>query len=215
VIRVTAAFVGARPGGFVRRVPHHDRMATVTAARGDIFPVGTSVAVVPAGAINPGGAPTAPAIASASVDAAGLLTVTDAGISSLTPYGLYASVGGEFRYLRARSTLDKTDAGTATGTVDTTNASTALANVSASVGAFAVGQAITGAGIPPGTTLVSGSAGSWVMSAAATASASTVAVAAYGARVPAANLGSTLIPSRISTTWQAQLRQRRSLAGTS
>jgi hypothetical protein len=53
------------------------------------------------------------------------------------------------------------------------------------------------------------------MSATATASAVGVALEGNGAQVPAANLGATLIPSRIRTGWPAQLRQRRQIAGTS
>jgi hypothetical protein len=190
-------------------------VATITAARSDIFPVGTSVGAYPGNARQPGQAASAAAIASATVAADGTLTITDAGILSLTPYVLYASVGGEHRYLRARSTLDVFDRGTAVGTADTTNGSASLANVTASSGAFAVGQRINGAGIPSGTRLISGSGNAWVMSATATATASTVPVVTDGGRAPAANLGATAIPSRVSTPWQVQLRQRRSVAGTS
>lgn len=186
-------------------------MATVLLNRSDTFPVGTSVGVYPYGAsARDGQPPHAAAIASATVASDGSLTVTDSGIASLTRYVAGASVGGVWRYLYCRSTLDREDKGVAVGTLDTANGSTALANVSASSGAFAVGQFITGAGIPPQTWLVSGSGGSWVMSAKATADGTTVAVAAYGARVPVG-----VVPQRPDTTWQAQLRQRRQLAGTS
>lgn len=189
-------------------------MATITASRGDIFPVGTSVGAYVHGSRQDGSQPGSPVIASATVAADGSLTITNAGISSLTPYLLAAQVGGVWQYLRARSTLDIEDRGTAVGTVDT-NSTTALANVTASSGAFAVGQTITGAGIPPQTTLVSGSGNAWVMSAAATASASTVAVAAYGARVPGTGLGATTVPQTPGTTWAARVRQRRVAIGTS
>jgi hypothetical protein len=190
-------------------------MATVTASRSDLFPVGTSVGVYPDDAGKPQMPPAGTAIASGTVDAAGNVSITNAGILSLVRYVLYANVGGEHRYVRVRSMLDKHDAGTATATGDTTNNSTALANVSASAGSVAVGQTVTGAGIPGGTYLVSGSGASWVMSAKATATASGVALAFYGARAPVAVLGATLVPQRAGTTWQSQLRQRRSIAGTS
>src|SRR5687768_5903004 len=103
-------------------------MATVTLRRSDIFPVGTTVGIYPARAQRFGQAPTAAVVASAAVDAAGLLTVTDAGILSYTGYVAYALVGSEHRYARLRSTLDVHDAGTAVGTCDTTDTSVALAN---------------------------------------------------------------------------------------
>ena len=81
-------------------------MATVTIRRSDLFPVGQSVGIYPAGACQNGQAPTSAVIASAAVDAAGLLTVTDAGILSYRPYVAYALVGGEHRYANLRSTLD-------------------------------------------------------------------------------------------------------------
>lgn len=91
-------------------------MATVTLRRSDLFPVGTTVGIYPAAAHRPGivppGPPTSAAIASAAVDAAGLLTVTDAGIAAYTPY-VAAAVGGDgtWQYARCRSTLDVTGAG--------------------------------------------------------------------------------------------------------
>lgn len=86
-------------------------MPTVTIARSDIFPVGTSVGIHPAGSQRPGvapagGPPTSAAIASGTVDAAGNLSVTNAGILSYTPYVAYALVNGEHRYARLRSTAD-------------------------------------------------------------------------------------------------------------
>lgn len=189
-------------------------MATITVARSDLWPVGTSVGIYAAGAQNDNRAPNGAAIASASVDSAGLLTVTSGSLLSLTSYVAAASVGGVWRYARCRSTLDTFDRGTAVGTV-TTNGTTALSSVSASSGAFAVGQRISGAGIPAGTRLVSGSGSSWVMSAAATASASGVAVSAEGARAGVAVLGSTVVPQTAGTTWAARVAQRRVTAGTS
>jgi hypothetical protein len=115
-------------------------MATVTLARSDAFPVGTTVGIYPAGAQRQGSStpqpPTASVIASAAVDAAGLLTVTNAGILQGVDYVAAAQVGGVWTYVRARSTLDVADRGSATS------------------GAFAVGQRIStvAAGIiPPGT----------------------------------------------------------------
>jgi hypothetical protein len=189
-------------------------MATVTVARSDLWPIGTTVSIYPAGARN-AGAPAAAAIASAAVDAAGLLTVTSGSILSLTPYVAAAQVGGEWRYAIVRSTADVYDRGVAVGTGDLTSGLTTLTNVSASSGAFAVGQRINGTGIPSGTRLISGSGASWVLSTKATASGTGVALVADGARVPAANLGATAVPSRYSTPWGAQLMQRRSIAGTS
>jgi hypothetical protein len=60
------------------------------------------------------------AIASASVDAAGLLTVTNAGILQGVDYVAYALVAGEHRYVRCRSTLDV--GGTATDATATREA---------------------------------------------------------------------------------------------
>jgi hypothetical protein len=42
-----------------------------------------------------------------------------------------------------------------------------------------------------------------------------VAVAAEGARVAAAGLGSATVPQTIATTWQSRVLQRRVAAGTS
>jgi hypothetical protein len=194
-------------------------MATVTIARSDLFPVGTTVGIYPAGAFPPANqvpsAPGAAAIASAAVAANGTLTVTDAGILSYTRYVAAANVGGTWVYARCRSTLDAFDYGRALGTGDTVSGSAALANVVATSGAFAVGQRISGPGIPGGTFLRAGSGAAWTMTAAATATGTTVALEGNGAQVPAANLGATVIPSRIRTGWQAQLAQRRSIAGTS
>jgi hypothetical protein len=160
-------------------------------------------------------APGAAAIASAAVAANGTLTVTDAGILSYTRYVAAANVGGTWVYARCRSTLDAFDYGRALGTGDTVSGSAALANVVATSGAFAIGQRISGPGIPGGTFLRAGSGASWTMTAAATATGTTVALEGNGAQVPAANLGATAVPSRVRTGWQAQLAQRRSIAGTS
>lgn len=193
-------------------------MATVTIARSDLWPVGTTVGIYAADAQSPeGGAPNGAAIASAAVDAAGLLTVTNGSLLSLTRYVAAASVGGTWRYARCRSTLDVTDLGRATGTA-TLNGTTALTSVVATTGAWAIGQRIVNApgsvGIPPGTFLVAGSGGSWTMSAAATASGAGVGIEGHGATVPVAVLGATAVTSPISR-WRARVMQRRSIAGTS
>src|SRR4051794_16082555 len=108
---------------------HSPRMPTVTVSRSDLWPVGTTVGIYAGGAHNPGGAPLGAAITTGTVDAAGALSVTNAGLLSLTRYTAAAQIGSEWRYCRVRSTLDVTDKGTATGTVDTTSGSTTLANV--------------------------------------------------------------------------------------
>jgi len=194
-------------------------MATITLARSDLFPVGTTVGIYPAGSMPPGSqassAPGSAAIASAAVAADGTLTVTDAGIASYTRYLAAASVNSVWNYCRCRSTLDVFDYGRGIGTGNTTSGNAALATVAASSGAFAIGQRISGPGIPAGTFLIAGSGASWTMSAAATATATGVALEGNGAQVPAVNLGATAVPSRIRTGWKAQLVQRRSLAGTS
>jgi hypothetical protein len=190
------------------------QVATVTLARSDVFPVGTTVGIYPGASFVDGQAPGSAVIASAAVDAAGLLTVTSGSIASLTPYIASASVNGVWRSLRVRSTLDVTDYGRATGTATTSSGSANLTSVSASTGVFAIGQRVTGPGIPAGTFLISGSGASWTMSDKATASA-TVSIEAYGAQAGAAVLGATVIPSRINTRWRAQLLQRRATAGTS
>lgn len=173
-------------------------MATVTLRRSDLFPVGTQVGIYPGGSDQPGAQPRAAELAHATVDSDGLLTVTDAAVGSGRALIAAASVGGEWRYARCRSTLDLQDIGSAVGTGDTVSGSTALANVSATSGTFQNGQRITGPGIPGGTTLVTGSGAAWVMSAKATATANTVALKADSAYV-----------------WQARLRRRRVALGTS
>jgi hypothetical protein len=131
-------------------------MATVT-LRSDQFPVGTTVGIYPAEAQRFGQAPSAAVIASAAVDAAGLLTVTNGSILSYTSYVAYASVGGEHRYARLRSTLDLADTGAGTGTGTTTSGSPIVSPWAVSTGAFAVGQRIStlaaSAAIPAGTTI--------------------------------------------------------------
>jgi hypothetical protein len=83
-------------------------MPTVTLSRSDLFPVGTSVGIYPGNSRpqNADGPPTSSVIASGTVDAAGNLSVTNAGILSYTTYVAYAQVNGEHRYARLRSTVD-------------------------------------------------------------------------------------------------------------
>jgi hypothetical protein len=130
-------------------------MPTVSIARSDLFPVGTTVGIYPAGSQRggqtpAGGPPTSAVIATGVVDAAGNLSVTNAGILSYTPYVAYALVNGEHRYARLRSTLDIFDGGVATFTADTASGAATLLNVSVSVGAVAIGQRVEGVGIPAG-----------------------------------------------------------------
>jgi hypothetical protein len=189
-------------------------MATVTLARSDVFPIGTTVGIYPGTSFVPGQAPGSAAIASAAVDAAGLLTVTSASILSLTPYIAAAQVNGVWQGLRVRSTLDTFDYGRATGTATTSSGSANLTSVSATTGAFAIGQRVVGPGIPGGTFLISGSGASWTMSDKATASA-TVSIEGHGASPSVAVLGATPVPPTQSTKWRARLMQRRATAGTS
>jgi len=199
-------------------------MATVTLRRSDTFPVGTTVGIYPAQSWRrgqvPQGPPTAAVIASAAVDAAGLLTVTDANILQYTSYVAAAQVSGEWRFLMCRSTLDTFDGGVATFTADTASGVNTLLNVSASVGAVAIGQRVEGVGIPPGTFIQSGSGASWVMTDKATANGTGVTLRGHGARPSIAGggigaIGATPTPQRQSTRWSAQVRQRRATAGTS
>jgi hypothetical protein len=175
-------------------------MPSVIVSRSDLFPPGTSAGIYPGTSKPPGGVgpPGAPAIASATVAAGGTLTVTDAGILQGVGYQAYAQVGGENRYVRVRSSLDVTDTGKAVGTGDTASGSASLANVTATSGAFAIGQRVTGPGIPPGTYLIAGSGASWTMSDKATATASTVALEGHG-----------------RDRWRAKVMQRRAAIGTS
>src|SRR4051794_1289764 len=113
-------------------------MATVSLNRSDVFPVGTVVGIYPAQAQRQGSVgpqpPTVPAITTGTVDAAGNLSVTNAGILQGVDYVAAAQVNGVWQYVQARSTLDVTDYGTATGTGNITSGSTALASVAATSG---------------------------------------------------------------------------------
>lgn len=195
-------------------------MPSVVVSRSDLFPPGTTVGIYPAGSQPPTGVgpPGAAAIASAAVAAGGTLTVTNAGILQGVTYVAYAQVGGVDRYVQVRSSLDISGLASTVGTGDTTSGSTALANVAASSGAFAIGQRISGPGIPAGTYLVAGSGASWTMSDKATATATGVALEgniAYPAAVPS-NLGSGAQARPVAATrWRAKVMQRRAISGTS
>lgn len=173
-------------------------MPTAAISRSDLWPVGTVVGIYPAGAHNPGAAPTAAAIATGTVDAAGALSVTNAGILSGTSYLAYASVGGEHRYARVRSTLDTHDRGVFTATGDTTSGSATVSNASATVGTIQAGMRISGPGIPPGTEILNVSGGTLTLSDKATATAIGAALAGESAYA-----------------WRAKLRRRKIAIGTS
>lgn len=194
-------------------------MPTVTlTGRSDLFPVGTTVGIYAGNSQRPApGPPTSPAIATGVVDAAGNLSVTNAGILQGVRYSAYANVGGIDVSTQVRSTLDVSDTGKGIGTA-TLNSTTALTLVSATVGAFAIGQRITGPGIPAGTYLIAGSGANWTMSAAATASGAGVAIQAEGASPavvpPDKGVGALAVPVPV-TTWRAKVAQRRAIIGTS
>lgn len=99
-------------------------MARVRLNRSDLFPVSTSVGIFDAAQPPNGGAPHGSAIASAAVDAAGLLTVDHASIPAGRTLLAYAAVNGEHRYARVRSTQDIFDTGGGTGTGDTASNAT-------------------------------------------------------------------------------------------
>jgi hypothetical protein len=199
-------------------------MPTVSIARSDLFPVGTTVGIYPAGSQRggqtpAGGPPTSAVIATGVVDAAGNLSVTNAGILSYTPYVAYALVNGEHRYARLRSTLDTFDGGVATFTADTASGAATLLNASVSVGAIAIGQRVEGVGIPAGTYIISGSGASWIMSDKATANGTGVTLRGHGASPSVTGggqgVGATPQPPTQSTRWRARVMQRRATAGTS
>lgn len=173
-------------------------MATVTLSRSDLFPVGQSVGIYPGASRCAGGPPTAAVIQSGTVDAAGALSVADAGILAGAGYVAYALVNGEHRYVQLRSTVDKFDDGGAIGTGDTSTGTLTILNASATSGSFREGQIITGPGIPPETRIFTISGATLTLDAKATASASGVALVAYGA-----------------FAWKAKVRQRQAALGTS
>lgn len=181
-------------------------MAGFVLKRSDIFPIGTSVGAYPASARLAGDRDAAPAAAAAvesqTVDAAG--TATFVALAADTDYLFYALVGGQHRMTRGRTktvtgpTSVQGAQGRAVGVATTTSGSAALTAVSATTGAFQVGQYVSGVGIPAGTYLIAGSGASWTMSAAATASG--VGVAMEGHR---------------AYSWRATVMRRRVAAGTS
>lgn len=175
-------------------------MPTVSVARSDVFPVGTVVGIYPAMAHRDGGPPSAAAIATGTVDGAGALSVTNAGILGGVDYVAYAAVGGQHRYLRTRSTLDvsTTAIGIGSGTGNTTNGSADIASASASSGSFQVGQRISGPGIPAGARIKKIVGGTLTLTEKATATAVGVALQAEHAG-----------------TWRAQVERRRDAIGTS
>lgn len=150
-------------------------MATVTLARSDLFPVGTTVGIYDAAQPPDGGPPHGSALATGVVDAAGLLTVSAAAILSLRTLLAYALVGSTHTYARVRSTLDVFDTGGGTGTGDTassvtvSNAGISLPNGAGAVTAvaatdlftktghgFDVGQALRFTALTGGTGITAG-----------------------------------------------------------
>jgi hypothetical protein len=179
-------------------------MASFNLARSDLFPVGTSVAAYPAAALRksedsvPSGAATESQVVGATGVAAFVALAAD------TDYVFFAVVGGQKRMTKGR-TKTATGAqsvrgalGQATGVATTSSGSASLTAVSASTGAFAVGQLISGPGIPAGARLISGSGASWTMDTKATASGVGVAVVADA-----------------GNTWAARVKARRVAVGTS
>jgi len=78
-------------------------MATISVTtRSDWFPVGATVSAYPR-AQGPEGPPrtSVAAIASATVDAAGALSISNASLLAGQLYSLYASVSGSHRWLQA------------------------------------------------------------------------------------------------------------------
>jgi hypothetical protein len=119
------------------------------------IPAGTSLKVFdggdhPAGRGRPAArTDTSNGIASATTDAAGALTVTNAGIVQGREYVLWASGA---RYVRVRSTLDVHDrAQTVASAVTTTNGADALTAIAVTSGRLEPGQRITAVGLKPGT----------------------------------------------------------------
>jgi hypothetical protein len=189
-------------------------MPTVTVSRSDLFPPATSVGVYARGSRLSGRVPSGAAIASGTVSAAGVLTVTDPAILQGVDLVLYALVGGEHRYVSARSTLDVHQRAVASGTLNTANGSAALTAVSPS-GALAVGMRVTGPNIPAGRYVVSGSGTAYALNDGSGVTAATgMAFAADRAVNPVPVLSPSPRPG-FPSTWQAQVRQRRQLAGTS
>jgi hypothetical protein len=175
-------------------------MATVTLRRSDLFPVGTTVGIYPRGSGAPAGydgPPRSAVLASAIVDAAGLLTVTDPAVLSGTDYNAYAKIGSEHRYARVRSTLDVHDYGRVVGTGDITSGSFTILNAAASSGSFQIGQVLSGPGIKPGTTINNIVGGTLAIDQAATATTIGVALQGEGGK-----------------RWVGRVKTRKALIGT-
>jgi hypothetical protein len=179
-------------------------MASFTLNRSDLFPVGTTVGAYPftAGRRFQDLAPSQPATESQVVAVNGQAAFV--ALAADTDYLFYAFVGGQHRMTRGR-TKTPTGVGSvqgaqgrAVGVATTSSGSTGLTGVSASSGAFQVGQQVSGPGIPAGTYLTGGSGASWTMSDKATASGVGAAVEGHRAY-----------------SWRAQVMRRRVAVGTS
>jgi hypothetical protein len=132
------------------------------------------------------------AIETVAADAAG--TATHITLANDTPYVLQQA--GAARTVRAR--LSTQDTGRTVGTGDVTNGSPTVLNAAATVGAWRVGQRITGTGIPPGTFIKNIVTTTLTMTNNATAT----------------NVG-TALEGHGGFKWQAKLAQRRNAVGTS
>jgi hypothetical protein len=174
-------------------------MATVTLRRTDLWPVGTTVGIYPGGSV-PADVTTHPtqlSLATAVIDAAGLLTVTDAAILSYTDYvAAAADAAGTWHYARCRSTLDIQERGIVTGTLDIDETAVAT-NAVATVGSFQIGQRLSGTGIRPGTLIQNVVGGTLALSQTASATATGVAVQGEG-----------------GLRWKATIMRRRAAIGT-
>lgn len=181
-------------------------MAGFILKRSDIFPIGTSVGAYPLLAAKHPGQDMAPAAAAAvesqTVDAAG--TATFVALAADTDYVFYANVSGQHRQTKGRTkTVTGTSSvrgalGQAVGVATTSSGSASLTAVSATTGAFSIGQLISGPGIPAGARLIAGSGAAWTMDTKATASAVGAAVVADAGR-----------------SWAATVKARRVAVGTS
>jgi hypothetical protein len=171
-------------------------MANLVLTRPDVFPTGTTVGAYPGNARRADDGPVgAAAIESQAVAASGSATFTT--LAQGTPYVFAAQVAGQWRKVQARLSSSATDRGLATGTGNTTNGSQSVASVATTGGAFKVGQAISGLGIPRGTYIDAISGSTLTLTRKATATGTGVALEAAGANTP-----------------QAKLRQRRDARGT-
>jgi hypothetical protein len=90
------------------------------------------------------------------------------------------STGGEAKASTSAGSRNVTAVTVAEGTATTNSASNVLDGVTVSFGSFEVGQPVTGPGIPPGTVVTAVEPGKIVLSQAATATVSGVAVSSMG-----------------------------------